>query len=794
MEKTGKEKGTNHKRKLEEGLEEIYLGNLSTVESNLRLPERTRQGLNIDWHSSDTALLEHDGRIHRPDSKEGNRRVFIRAAVHKGGVAAFKEFEVTILALPRKRAFVRQLPMEFEAAVSTEFQIPGCAMLELEDGMVCLPVKWERGGRVSVAERKIYQVKGILDIHEPQAAAGDDSYEFKYIIENQPKEVTAYVVGTEKEYPDSELPEKKVHGLDGRQVYLTGNDKFSQDAERMVRYLLSFSPDSLLYNFRAAAGMPLGDSAAMRGWDAPESKLRGHTTGHYLSAVALAYEMTGDGRMKQRAEELLDELEKIQKKFTERSKEYEGYLSAYGIEQFEDLESGMSYPGVWAPYYTLHKILAGLLDCYRAFQSEKALLTAVNIGNWVYNRLSVLDKERLDKMWSLYIAGEFGGMNESLAELAIITGNEKFLKAARMFDNDTLFYPMLRKVDVLGGIHANQHIPQIIGALKLFEATGEGRFLEIADNFWEIVQKHHIYAIGGIGNTELFQNPDCIGSELSEKNAESCCSYNMLKLTKKLFEYKPSVKYADYYERVLLNHILANSCMEHGGKTTYFMGMQPGAKKNYALVDNTCCHGTGLESKFRYGEGIYYEYEEGVYINLFINSGFKTQAGFALEQSVENMERSRIRITVKESDEKERTVKIRIPIWCGGKYEIFCPFGKEKICEENGYIAVRGGWRADDEIRVDFHCFFKMEHPKDRPELFTVSYGPFILALLDDKKDFIEFPQSEEVLLKEIKKQEGLTFSMNGYHLKPLYQVIDEGYHIYMKSSGLQTVLETPLS
>lgn len=767
---------------LESCLEEIYLGNLGTVEADLILPAKTKDGISIIWQSSRPSILEHNGKIHRPESEDGNQTVTLKAVITEGKTTVSKQYQVTVVALPVERLFVRQLPMKFDSKINTQFCLPGCAILELEDGIVSLPVRWERDGIIQVEEERTYKITGKLEEQETKRLSCGDTYEMKYRIRNAPPLVTAYITGLpDKSCIEHEAPVRKVCEAQRCQVKLQKDGKFTEDIDRMLNYILSFEVDSLLYNFRQAAGIPVYGAKPMLGWEAPESNLRGHTTGHYLSAVALAYEVTKDERLEKKVRELIDGLDEVQKTYTSMSEEYEGYLSAYPIGQFSDLEGGAAYPAVWAPYYTLHKIMAGLLDCYKAFHENTALKMVCRIGIWVYNRLKRLSKETLNRMWSAYIAGEFGGINETLAELYQMTGDNRFLEAARLFDNDALFYPMSQNIDVLGGLHANQHIPQMLGALRLFEATGQAGLFKTAYYFEAMVREHHSYAIGGVGNAEMFRNADRIGSELSEKNAESCCSYNMLKLTKKIFEYDPSSVYADYYERILLNHILANSNEKNGGVTTYFMGMQPGARKDYRVMENTCCHGTGLESKFRYGEGIYYTASEEVYINLFLNSTLTLGEDFILEQEVMNEERSQIRITIREGGKGDKTVKIRVPGWCDGNFDILYVKHPEKVRVKNGYIEIREKWEKNDQIHIRFSCFLKVVRPKDKPELFSVFYGPFVLALLDDSEEFICFEEEPEKVIQTIRRTGSLDFRLGKYEWKPLYQVVDEKYHIYMK-------------
>ena len=217
-----------------------------------------------------------------------------------------------------------------------------------------------------------------------------------------------------------------------------------------------------------------------------------------------------------------------------------GFVSAYSPDQFALLEQFTPYATIWAPYYTLHKILAGLLDCYELLGMEDALRCAGGIGDWVYERLCVLPEKQRAKMWKMYIAGEYGGMNESLARLYRQTGQKRYLEAAQMFDNPGVFDGLIHGRDTISGIHANQHIPQIIGALQEFEATSDPKYYVLARNFWELVTNHYMYSIGGVGRGENFKEPDVLAGNIEgARNCETCATYNLLKLTGMLYRYAP---------------------------------------------------------------------------------------------------------------------------------------------------------------------------------------------------------------------------------------------------------------
>ena len=254
-------------------------------------------------------------------------------------------------------------------------------------------------------------------------------------------------------------------------IWLHPGSGFYDAQERMRRYLHRMDADQLLYNFRSAAGLPVKDAEPMFGWDAPECLLRGHTTGHFLSALAHCYHSCADERAKEKAEHMIEALRECQEAFPEKQGDRTGILKRLSGGTVRPSGRIYSLPAdLGASYYTLHKLFAGLLDCYELLGNSLALKIAEDLGDWTCRRLSRLPKDQRNRMWSMYIAGEFGGMNEVMARLFQITGEERYLECAAMFDNDRLFAPLLLGKDALGGMHANQHIPQVIGALEMYMA------------------------------------------------------------------------------------------------------------------------------------------------------------------------------------------------------------------------------------------------------------------------------------------------------------------------------------
>jgi len=313
---------------------------------------------------------------------------------------------------------------------------------------------------------------------------------------------------------------------------------FKTAMERDGRYMLEIDLDRLLHNFRRNAKLPT-TAQPLGNWEAPSSGLRGHLTGHYLSACALMYASTGDERFRERAALLVRELAKCQAALGTN-----GYLSAFPENVFDELEAGGK---PWAPYYTLHKILAGLLDVHTLCGNEQALEVAVNFGNWVTARTGRLSDEQVEKM----LAVEHGGINEAMANLYAPTGEQKYLATARRLCHQGVLDPLAAGEDKLAGLHANTQFPKVIGAARLYELTGDARYHAITEFFWERVANHHSYVTGGNSDHEGFGPPDRLDARVSPFTAESCNTYNMLKLTRQVFSWDAAAAQADFYERAL---------------------------------------------------------------------------------------------------------------------------------------------------------------------------------------------------------------------------------------------------
>ncbi|WP_165235685.1 beta-L-arabinofuranosidase domain-containing protein [Aquisphaera insulae] len=570
---------------------------------------------------------------------------------------------------------------------------------------------------------------------------------------------------------------------------------FIKNRDKFVRALARTNPDDFLYMFRDAFGQPQPAGAKALGvWDSQTTRLRGHATGHYLSALAQAYAGTTDDEplraaLRTRMDATIDAIYALSRKSGnpekpggpavadptkvppgEGRKGYDsnlaagqirtdywnwghGFLSAYPPDQFIMLERGATYGGgnnqIWAPYYTLHKILAGLLDGYEVAGNAKALEIARDMGLWSYERLKLLRQETRIAMWNRYIAGEYGGMNEVMARLHRLTGDPRFLEGARLFDNIAFFYGgpdhsggLARNVDTLRGKHANQHIPQVLGALETFAATKDANDFRIAENFWDIATTSYAYSIGGVAGGHRPHNAECFTAEpdtlwqngFSEDGQnETCATYNMLKLSRALFLFRPrDARYMDYYERALVNDILA-SVAEHDPGNTYHIPLNPGSRKSFAneAMDGfTCCNGTALESNTKLQDSIYLRGEDGasLYVNLFIPSTLKWAGrGSTLKQETSFPYADSTRLTLAGCDGIE--LFVRVPGWATRGFFVKIDGVEKPVDATPGrYISLGKAWKDGAVVELRMPFGFHFDRVMDRPNIASILYGPVVLA------------------------------------------------------------------
>ena len=448
---------------------------------------------------------------------------------------------------------------------------------------------------------------------------------------------------------------EKVVPFDLGQVRLL-DGPFQQAQQRDLTYLLSLDADRLLHNFRVAAGLP-SSARPLGGWESPQCELRGHSVGHYLSACALMYAGTGNEAIKARAVGIVAELAKCQAALP-RQGCHSGFLSAYPESFFDRVDQGKP---VWAPYYTLHKIMAGLLEVHLHCGDRQALDVLAKMADWLRFRVDRLSTAQMQRS----LENEHGGMNEVLANFYAVTKNPDHLRLARAFNHEAIFAPLARGEDTLDGKHANTQIPKITGAAREYELTGETRFRDIAQFFWRQVALKRSYVIGGHSDDEHFFPINRFAEHLSPATCETCNTYNMLKLTRHIFAWQPTAETMDFYERALFNHILASQEPTRG-MMIYFAPLKPGHFKTYNTPEDSfwCCTGTGMENHAKYGDTIYFHDEGSLYVNLFIASELAwPEKGLSLRQETQFPAEDAVRLKFKLQAPLRLAIKIRCPGW-----------------------------------------------------------------------------------------------------------------------------------
>lgn len=445
-----------------------------------------------------------------------------------------------------------------------------------------------------------------------------------------------------------------------------------------LSYLLRMDVDRLLAPLYEGSGK-IPKKARYGGWESLE--IKGHSVGHYLSALAVMFASTGDFRLKERIDYVVEEMEAIQRE--------DGYLSGFLSAPFDKAFTGefevenFSLNGYWVPWYSIHKVYAGLVDAYVLGENTTALEVVKKLADWVYEKSSTMTEEAFQKM----LISEHGGINEVMAQLYEITGDKKYLYLAERFTHRFIIDPLMNEVDNLQGKHANTQIPKVLGAARLYEVTGDMRYQKAAIFFFNQVVEGRTFVIGGNSIGEHF---GALGKEeLGKDTAETCNTYNMMKLALYLFNWTKDVKYIDYYERALYNHILASQEPITGAKT-YFVSTYPGHFKVYGTDENAfwCCTGTGMENPGRYNMGIYERDNDDLYINLFIASTLQLEdKGMVIEQQTTFPEADTVCICFKEARGERLNLKIRIPYWV--TEEVTIKIGNEVYTQsKSGYIAI----------------------------------------------------------------------------------------------------------
>lgn len=621
-----------------------------------------------------------------------------------------------------------------------------------------------------------------------------------------------------------QAPEKEVaHTFSLADVSIDGDNRLTHNRDEAIREICSWDVTQQLYNYRDTYGLSTEGYTKSDGWDSPDTKLKGHGSGHYMSAIAQAYAVATNPEQKailrKNITRMVNELRECQEKtfvynkelkrnweardfapeaelremkgtwdaFDEYKKHPElygyGYINAIPAQHCALIEMYRAYNNsdwVWAPYYSVHKQLAGLIDIATYFDDkeicDKALLIAKDMGLWVWNRMhyrtyvkqdGTQDERRAKpgnryEMWDMYIAGEVGGMSESLARLSEMVSNPdekaKLLEAANCFDAPKFYDPLSKNIDDIRTRHANQHIPMIIGALRSYKSNQKSYYYNLAENFWRLVQGRYMYAMGGVGNGEMFRQPytqilsmATNGLQEGESEAypdinETCCAYNLVKLSKDLNCYNPdNAQYLDYIERTLYNQIIG-SLNPDQYQTCYQYAVGLNATKPFGneTPQSTCCGGTGSENHTKYQQSAYFANDNTLWVGLYMPTTLHwKEKGVTIKQDcLWPAQHSAIKITEGEGD---FTLKLRVPYWATQGFSIKVN-GKEvaKSYQPSTYVELeQKHWKVGDVVEIDMPFSKHIEYGADKLSsdvasldgtplktswVGTLMYGPLVMA------------------------------------------------------------------
>lgn len=522
------------------------------------------------------------------------------------------------------------------------------------------------------------------------------------------------------------LADIKANSFDLKDIKLE-KSIFRDNMERASQWMLKLEVGQLLQSFRNTAGVFSAKEGGymnvkkLGGWESLDCDLRGHSTGHILSALSYLYAATGDQRYKLKGDSLVMGLAEVQEALAEVGQK--GYISAFPENLINRNIAGKS---VWAPWYTLHKIYAGLIDQYLYAGNDQALEIMKSAAEWAYQKLMVLSDTQRKRM----LRNEFGGVNEAFYNLYAITGDKRHQQLAEFFYHNDVIDPLLNQQANLYAKHANTFIPKVIGEARNYELNNTTQAKKIAQFFWQTVVDHQTYCTGGNSSSEKFIPDDELSKNLTGYTQETCNTNNMLKLTRHLFTWDADLKYMDFYERALYNHILGQQDPA-SGMVAYFLPLLPGAHKVYSTSTQSfwCCVGTGFENHTKYGEGIYYHKDANLFVNLFIPSTLNwKEKGVVLRQETIFPADDKVRFIINRSNGNSWTLQLRYPAW-SSNVQVRVN-GKSVKVEQipSSYIKIERVWRAGDTVEVTYPMSLHLARTNDNSNMAAVMYGPLVLA------------------------------------------------------------------
>lgn len=496
--------------------------------------------------------------------------------------------------------------------------------------------------------------------------------------------------------------------------------RFRDNLERDSVWMVSLPVASLVHSFRTTAGVQAGREGGymtvkkLGGWESLDCELRGHAIGHLTSAFALMYAATGENIFKQKGDSIITALKEVQ------AAHGTGYLSAYPERLIDRNLAGKS---VWAPWYTLHKILSGLIDQYLYAENEDALKIAKGMGDWAYNKLQGIGEEQRAKM----LRNEFGGINEAFYNLYAVTGNENYRWLARFFYHNGVMDPLKQGNADLGTLHTNTFIPKTLAEARNYELSGDEDSHRLTEFFYDIMLRDHTFVTGCSSDKEHYFPVKDFAKHLSGYTGETCCTYNMLKLARHLFCRTADESIADYYERALLNQILGQQDPQTG-MVHYFQPMLSGSYKVYSTPWNSfwCCVGSGFENHAKYAEAVYYHNGDELFVNLFIPTVLSWKdKGISITQRTDFPKSETTSLTV--SGNGKFTMKLRYPSW-SGKAVVKVNGKKVATGKAGSYITIARNWKDGDKVEATFPMSVRAETAHGDASRVALLYGPVVLA------------------------------------------------------------------
>lgn len=580
----------------------------------------------------------------------------------------------------------------------------------------------------------------------------------------------------------------KASSFPERSVVLT--DSWVKRREDLnIEYLKSLDPDRLLHNFRVNAGLP-STALPLEGWESPTTGLRGHFTGHYLSAAALVVDKYGDKLLAERLNYMTEELYKCWQRFGN------GYLSAFPESDFDVLET--RFGGVWAPYYTYQKIMQGLLDVYTRTGNAKAYEMLLGMAGYVEKRMSRLSDDTIEKM--LYSVGanpsnEAGAMNEVLYNLYKVSKDPGHLALAALFDRDWFVVPLSKNEDILSGLHANTHIALVNGYAQRYAVTKEKKYRDAVVHFWDRLMESHVYANGTSSGprpnvttytsllAEHWGVPGQLSNTMTGEIAETCVTHNTQKLSSTLFTWKLDPVYADAYMNTFYNAVMALQSAKTG-RCVYHLPLGSPRQKAYLREnDFRCCNGTSIEAFSALNTGVYYRNDTALWVNLYVPSKVHwDEKKLVLEQTGHFPADTCVEFSLTTAKKTDFALKLFIPSWAR-KAEVYVNGQKQEAkATPNSFISLHRSWKNKDKIQLVFQYDFYLKTMPDDNNVFAIFYGPMLLAF-DSNEELIMKGNHESILQQLSKDKESNSFRLNNngktYRLVPLFDVEDQSYGVY---------------